>query len=254
MFDTGGMARDAAGLVVIDPADLQRLARAVRPTSLAGERTLPVLSALQPLMPHGGLARGSVVDVSGPGSTSFVLALAAGASRTGSWLGFVGDEGIGWAAAARRGIAMSRTIVVPDVPSGQWSMVGAALLDALDIVVVAPSWPVRQAAARRLAARGRERGSVLLVLATRFAWPEPADLTFTLDDSRWAGLGDGHGHLRSRRVTVHRSGRRAASQRRDLDLWLPADDGEITIDADSSRADPSAAGPGDPQERHLRAV
>ncbi|MDQ6948456.1 MAG: hypothetical protein M3256_19920, partial [Actinomycetota bacterium] len=62
---------------------MAEVAGRARPVALAGERLLPVLPALRPLLPHGGLRRGSVVSV--VGSTSLTLAVVAAASAAGSW-------------------------------------------------------------------------------------------------------------------------------------------------------------------------
>ena len=43
----------------------------------------------------------------------------------------------------------------------------------------------------------------------------------------WEGLGQGHGHLRARRVTVVGGGRREASRPRQAELWLPSVDGAV---------------------------
>jgi len=212
---------------LVDLTELRRLAEATRPTALAAERRLPVLEPLEQIFPLGGLARGSTVGVSGPGSTSLGLAVSAGSSQAGGWVGFVGVDSVGWGAASGFGLDLSRTAVVPDVPTGQWSTVCAALLDALDVVVVAPSHMVKATAARRLVARGRERGSVLLVLGTPRRWPTGLDLTLDVGSGTWFGLGRGHGHLTSRRVTVGVGGRRASSRRHQIDLWLPTITGEV---------------------------
>jgi len=45
--------------------------------------------------------------------------------------------------------------------------------------------------------------------------------------ARWQGLGDGHGHLQARRLTVEATGRRRSAQPRRAELWLPDPDGHI---------------------------
>jgi hypothetical protein len=215
VFDTADMA--AAQQI----HDLRTL---VRPTSLAGERILPVVPPLAPLLPAGGLACGTTVQVSG--ATTVVLGLVAGPSRAGSWVAVVGTGSLGWAAAADLGVDLDRTIVVPDVALGDWGEVTAALVDAVDVVVVAPRHPIRQRDARRLAARARERGSVLVVSSPRFPWPVEPEVSLDVA-GRWVGLGDGHGRLSARRVAVSASGRRAAARARTVELWAPAADGSL---------------------------
>ena len=124
----------------------------------AGERPLPVLSALSPLLPDG-LRRGSAVAVRG--SAGLLLALLAGPSRAGAWCAVVGLPGLGLVAAAETGVALERLALVPD-PGPDWAAVAGALLDAMDVVVVAPRGRVLDGDVRRLAARARQRGAVLV--------------------------------------------------------------------------------------------
>ena len=221
--------------------ELRQMAGAVRPTALAVERTLPVHESLGPLFPMGGLARSSTIGVSGPGATSLALAVAAGPSAAGSWVGFVGAERVGWAAAAELGVAAERTLVVCDVGVGQWPTVTAALIDAVDVVVASPTHPVRINDARRLAARARERGAVLVVVQPASSWPMAFDVGLEVTAAEWCGVGSGHGRLSARRVTVSSTGRRGAARPRDTTMWLPAATGE-----------PACVTAG--TERHLRAV
>src|SRR4051812_46786243 len=81
--------------------DAQRGAAAV---VLARDRSLPVLPALQALLPEG-MRRGAVMEVgAGPGATSLALALTAGASAQGSWVAVVGAPSLGLSAAADLGV------------------------------------------------------------------------------------------------------------------------------------------------------
>jgi len=236
---------------------LEELRQLVGPTTLAAERTLPVLPALDDLLPSGALVRGSTVGIRGDGATSLALALAAGPSRAGSWVGFVGWGSVGWAAAAGFGVDLARTAVIPDLAAGDWPALCAAFVDALDVVVVAPTHPVHERSARRLAARGRERGSVFVVVEARFGWPVAPDLVLSVETSEWVGLGRGHGHLRARRSVVRGVGRRGASRGRDLELWLPTSTGEVAVvDPDTAIDTGTVIDPGTVSEsaRHLHAV
>ncbi len=203
------------------PPGLAGLPESVRPVSLAGGRMLPVLPALDGLLPGGGLRRGSTVAVSG--STSLALALLAGPSAAGSWCAVVGMPSLGLVAAAEVGVAIGRLALVA-APGRDWAAVVAALLDALDVVVVrVPDRAVRAADARRLAARARERGAVLVPLGR---W-EGADVRLSVATSSWEGLDGGAGHLQARLVEVVAEGRGAAARPRRARLWLPAADGTV---------------------------
>jgi len=190
-----------------------------------GQRSLPVLPPLAPLLPHGALRRGSTVLVHG--TPSLLLALLAGPSQAGSWCAVVGVPALGLVAAAEAGVALDRLPLVP-APGADWAAVAAALLDALDVVVVAPPGRVRDVDARRLAARARQRGSVLVPFGVPAGKWEGADLWLTVNDARWDGPGMGHGHLRARQVEVRCTGRGSAVRPRSVRLWLPAPGGGVS--------------------------
>ncbi len=222
--------------------ELATLRDRVRPVTLTDEQRLPALPALADVLPGGGVRRGSVVAVEGQGATSLLWALLAPPTGTGSWAALVGMPAAGLLAAADAGVALDRLAVVAP-PGGSWATVLGALLDGFDLVVAAPDRRVRPADARRLGARARERGTVV-VLAGRAAvsaWPEGADLHLALGGSAWEGLGRGHGHLQRRRVHLEVSGRREAARPRATDLWLPAVDEPLATDHESLLApDPVA--------------
>jgi hypothetical protein len=195
--------------------------------SLAGEHVLPVAPALAPLLPGGALRRGSSVGVEGAaGATSLALALLAEATATGSWAAAVGVPSIGLAAAAELGVTLGRLVMVADPGPRSWATTTATLVDAFDLVLVRPSGRVRAGDARRLAARARERGAVV-VHAGGAPWPEAHDVRLTVESARWEGLGHGHGHLQARRVDVVAGGRRAAGRPTRVALWLPGPDGAL---------------------------
>jgi hypothetical protein len=181
----------------------------------AAEPLLPVVAGLEELVP--GLRRGSAVSVEGgAGATSLLFALAAGPSRDGGWCAAVGLPTLGAQAAADAGMALDRLVAVPR-PGRQWAAVVAALLDGVDLVLLAPpagGYPERDV--RRLSARARERGAVLL---SRGNWPGAA-LRLTVTGCRWDGIGAGHGHLRGRELELRVDGRGAAARTRRLALRL----------------------------------
>jgi hypothetical protein len=154
---------------------------------------------------------------------------------------------LGIVAAAETGVALERLALVPAPGARVWPTVVAALLDAIDVVLVRSPAGLPAAQARRLAARARERGAVLVPLG---AWPEPADLRLAVTSSTWQGLGQGHGSLRARRVEVVATGRGAATRERRVLLWLPSPDGTITpaaapgaVNSFEASAEPGAVDP-----------
>jgi len=208
------------------------LVGAVRPVSLAAERSLPVVPALGDLFP-GGLLRGTTVEVGGPagaypevggpaGASSLLLALMAAASQAGSWCAVVAVEDLGPVAAAEVGLDLGRVALVPRVPPERWPVTVSGLLDALDIVAARPPPRLGVGEARRLSARAKERGSILLVAGS---WREGADVRLKVVGARWEGVGAGQGHLRRRLVVVEAAGRGAFAREQRVKLWLPGPEG-----------------------------
>jgi len=201
-------------------APAPELKNLARPVSLARERTLPVLPALADLLPEGGLRRGSTVTVSG--GNSLALALLAGPSQAGSWCAAVGLPSLGLVAAAEVGVALDRFPLVAR-PGDEWPAVVAALVDAVDVVLLQLPRHVRSGDTRRLVAKARDRGAVLITTGGQFQ----ADVRLSVASCAWEGLGKGHGRLRARRVDVVATGRGAAARERRVSLWLPAPEGGV---------------------------
>ncbi len=233
-------ARAPAGPYRPTAVGLPTAAARARPVALAREALLPVLPAFEGLLPEPGLRRGTTVAVGGgPGATSLALALGAAASAAGSWAGAVGLPSLGLEAAGELGVALERLLLV-EPPADRWATVVAALLDAVDLVHVAVPSRVRAGDARRLAARARERGAVLVLhapgSARAGAWPEAPEVRLTVAGVTWAGpAGGGAGRLEARRVEVAGGGRGAAARPRSAALWLPDATGAVR------RAGPGAA-------------
>jgi hypothetical protein len=210
VFDTlADVALAERAVASATPEKLRELAGKAAPVTLAGERTLPVVTQLEPLFPDGGLRRGSTIAVTG--SLGLALAVLAGPSQAGAWCAAVGLPSLGVVAAAEAGVDLARFPMVADT-GDDWATVAAALLDAFDIVLLS-----EKRSNRRLVARARERGAVLVVTND---W-EGADMRLTVAASEWEGLGDGHGHLVRRRLEVVAGGRRAAARERRAEVWLP---------------------------------
>jgi hypothetical protein len=190
---------------------------------------LPVAAPLAGLLPAGGLRRGATVALAeAPATTSLLLALLAGASAAGAWAGVVGRPDLGLVAAAEAGVRLDRLALVPH-PGADLLAVASALLDGLDVVVVAGAARagVRAADRQRLAARARQRGAVLLPIGP---WPG-ADVELGCTAARWLGPGAGEdggsGRLRARRVEVRARGRGIPPQGRGVQVMLPAAGGAL---------------------------
>jgi hypothetical protein len=201
-------------------ADLDRL---LRLRSRMGELesirvdrdTLRTDPALAPLLPGGGLQPGGVYSVQG--ATSLVMSLLAGPSADGAWCAVVGMPGFGAEAAARLGVDLERLVLVPR-PGDRWFSVTAALADAVSVVVAVPGSRVGDAEAARLAARLRQRGTVLIVCGP---WTR-VDVRLDVASSAWTGIGAGHGYLAERELTVTAEGRALGRGRRAVLAMSPA--------------------------------
>ncbi len=233
---------------VPDLASLHLLGDRVRPATRADERILPVPEAFEGLLPHRGLRRGSLVATGGVAATSLALALAGPVSRSGAWIAVVGLDGVGLLAAAEMGVDLARVLLIADPGPSRWPATVAALADAVDLVLSRPPGPVAAGIQRRLSARCRERGSVIVQCGgPPGLWATAPDLVVSASSAAWWGVGVGHGHLRSRRVEVAVSGRRGADRPRRAELWLPDTEGRIALVAEP--APPSRAGGHGPSAR-----
>jgi len=152
---------------------------------------VPVLPALSGLL---SLRTGGSYGVD---SASLALALSAGASQSGEWVGYVGWPDFGAEAAAGLGVDLSRTVVVPEAGE-HWLEVTAALVDVLKVVVLRPPARVDARSAGVLDARLRKRSAVLVVWGD---WPR-CEARVSLEDARWSGPDHGQGRLRSRQVRL----------------------------------------------------
>jgi len=123
-------------------------------------------------------------------------------------------------------------------------------------VVTRPPKRASDTSLARLAARLRQRGSTLLVLGT---WPQ-SEAMLSLTASQWTGIGEGHGHLAARQVTVTVSSRLGEAPR-SARLWLPDPEQkfrDVDPGIDTGNDSGIEAVPGDARERvgmprrHLR--
>ncbi len=203
------------------------------------ERLLPVAEDLVPLLTQPGLVRGSVLATQGPGALTLAAAFAAEVSRTGGWVTAVGLGRMGVSAVAERGASLDRWAFV-DQPGDAAAEVLNALIGSVDVVLLAGSVRLAAAHSRRLRARLRERGTVVIEVgasnpagargagASNPAGAFSPDVTMTVERAAWTGLSQGHGRLRERRAEVVAAGRGAASLPRRAVLWLSDASGHIT--------------------------
>ena len=192
--------------------DLALLTERVAPVALARERTLPVGGELAGLFTEGGLVRGRTIACQGPAATSTALALVAAAVSAGSWMAVVDLPTIGLDAASELGVPLERIVAIgTDGDPARWIDVVAAAADGFDVLLVRVPSELPAAAVRKLAVRLRQRDVVTIVLGDPGAMA--CDGVLHTDALQWSGLGDGHGHLRERRVVVEASGRRLPGRR-----------------------------------------
>ncbi len=163
-------------------------------------------------------------------SASLALALAAGASRAGEWVGFAGCPDFGAEAAVALGLDLDRTVLVPE-PGEHWLEVTAALVDVLRVVVLRPPLTVDARSAGVIDARLRTRSAALVVWGE---WPR-SEARLWLEQARWAGPEHGHGRLSRRRATL--TVRRGTAPPTRADVWFPGERSALEL------VEPRAAAP-----------
>ena len=204
------------------------------PAGAAHERRIPVESTLETLLPEGSIQRGTAIAVSGHGSMTLAMALTAEASQVAA----VGMADLGVAALAERGVDLGRWVLVDfpaEVRSRDRSLsadVLGAVVGGFDLVLVGPGVMVAGATVRRLLARMREHGTSLICTLGGDASGDVAnglqpELRMMIEQTRWTGIGDGHGRLVARQAEVTVWGRGAASRLRRIPMWLPSEDGRV---------------------------
>jgi hypothetical protein len=182
---------------------------------------LPTHPAFSSLLPGGGLRPGAAYSIAS--SSSLLLALLAQPSQSGIWCGVVGMPEFGAEAADHAGIDLDRLVLIPE-PGPRWLAVASTVAEVLSVVAVRPSSRTTPGDMSRLAARLRDRGTVLLVQGP---WPQ-VEATLELSEPRWSGLGRGHGYVSGREVTVTARSRRWPNSRRER-MLLPGADGQTAV-------------------------
>lgn len=178
------------------------LSRHIAVRGAAGRGVLPVPSSLAPALPSESLERGRIYGCAGDASLSLLFALVSVATREGSWFAMVDMDHAGLQSAREHGVALQRTVCASSGGEGAWPLVVGSLVDGFDVVAVT-SPPGRPQEARRIAARVRSSGAVLLVLGDKGGFEVDAVLRARTVSWRF----DLHAQVRT--VEVSSSGRRA---------------------------------------------
>jgi hypothetical protein len=216
-------AEAAAELVVEEPVNLRAIAGKVQSSPvLASQRPRPVRGPYAEVFPNGLRPGTSVAVTAARGQLEAAalrnaIALAAGVVPPDGWVAAVGVPSMGVVAAAEAGLALDHLVFLA-APTTAWATVAIAAVEAFDVVVLAVPTRPRLAEVRRLAGRARERGTTVIATGPgASAWGSEARVVTAA--VAWDGLGDGHGVLRSCRVTVELDGR-GSVRARQVDLVL----------------------------------
>jgi hypothetical protein len=190
------------------------------------------------LLPQGGLRRGSTTLVRS--SPALLLALLAPPSTAGHWCAIVGMPQLGLVAAHEAGLVLARTALIPH-PGDQLLPVLSALVEGVELIALSDAARLRPGDRQRLAAKARQRGTVLLATDN---WPG-ADLELHTQTGTWSGIaGHGMGHLRTRQTRIRATGCGIAPRGRETTVLLPNQDGRIEPSDWASRtAKPTTARP-----------
>jgi len=202
-------------------SSLRVLAASGRSTLGLCEQMVEAPGALRGLFPEGGLHRGSVTVLSG-GAMAWNLSLwlTATAQRQLRWAAAVGLPSLGLVAASEAGVCLEHLALVPE-PGERWPSVTAALVEGFDWLLLGCPLHPPASQVRKLVAKVRERGA-LLVVVDGDGWPCSPDYLLRARPRKWMGLGKGSGRLLGAEVEVVRSGRRGGGCQRRLRVSLGA--------------------------------
>ncbi len=193
-------------------------------------RTLPTPAPISQLIPHHGLVRGSIVQVSG--ASALRAGLVASVTGSGGWAALIGVPRFGLLAATEMGADLKRCAVVPD-PGPDPIAVAAVLVDGIDLVVLSlAGTDVPPSRARAVTARARRTGAVLVV--TDGHWPT-VDLHLDARVAGYRGLGAAGGRITGIDLTVEVRAR--GQQPRRADVAVTGQSGGVAWDA--MHGDPS---------------
>ena len=186
---------------------------------------IPVPEPLSEMLPHKGLARGTVTRLSGVNSV--LIAVIATVTQNGGQVGIVGLPRLGLLTAAQMGADLSRIATVPS-PGTDPVEVAAVLLDGMDLVVLGTRGvDVAPSRSRVVMGRARKQSSALLVVGG--TWPgaqttiDTEVLTYRHlpagDDLREAR--SGFGRIGGMRLRITVSGRSQRAETSEADLLVP---------------------------------
>jgi hypothetical protein len=225
------------GLRIASPDDVHAAIAAVRGTAALKANTADMLApigaparpadrpgAVAPIHPDlaslvpawGGLRRGALIAA--VGARSLLYALIGPAVGGRGYAAIVGMPGVSPTAIVEHGVDLARLALVPH-PGPDWPAVVAALVDGMDLVVVAGVAKPSDGIVRSLSARARRTGAILV---TTSRWPG-CDLTVAARPPTWEGLDGGYGRLRRQTSTVTSTGRGVAAAERAVAVSFPLD-------------------------------
>ena len=231
----------------MDRSDVVRqLHEQLGPVTLARDQLLDVPEPLLPLFPFGGLPKGFVVGFEGAGSWSIAMSMSAAATGYHGWVGVVGIEEFGLVAAAELGVDLNRVLMVESPGSSQLAPTMAALLEAVDVLIVNPRRPIGAEPARRLKAKATEKGRLIFHLDGARQWPVAPDIVVSSIGQRWDGLDDGHGNLCRRHLDLVTQGRRSAARPRSVSVMAPGPHGGLATSIPVNSPNPMPSFPSPP--------
>ena len=221
---TSSLAASLAGLPAVTT-----LAEAIPPH----ERTIPIEPALSSLFPDAGLRRGHVVSCRGPAARSLALALVALPAAGGAWVAMVGLPDLGVEAAVEHGLPPERLVSVDARSTSEWADRLVAAADGIDLLLTTPPADADRVV-RKLRQRIQAKGSVVVFVPAGHGPAHPVapmsgvDVDLITTGASWIGIGEGHGRLTARRVTIRAGGRRLPRPV-TIECWLPGPDGRVDV-------------------------
>ena len=179
----------------VAPGHLQRASAL---TDFSGSRDIAVSEEIGSLLPWPRLRRGATICLAAKaasGTTSLLLALMAQLSRSGAWCALIGASSVSAVAAQQAGVSLSRLAFVETAERDRETAAGA-LLNGIDLVAVHITSEVPSQMPRRLMAKARKRGNILVPFGPGAqSWPN-TDVSWSVEKTTWHGLNRGRGMLR----------------------------------------------------------